>query len=371
MACIAKRRGRYVIDFYENTGKRRWKTLPKDARKKDAHKALRDIESLLEKGIYLSDKNVPTFKMVGTDWLQHKKLNVRESTWVMYERHLRLHFDEISELKINKITIATVEKFITKRQNGDMNINMLRKLIVTFNQVMNYAVRHRLIDYNPVRDAERPVGQGGEEEEHISVLPPPQIQAFLNEVKGQKYKVLFMLAIMSGARRGELLGLQWQEIDWKNSQVRIRRTFNSRKWYKPKTKSSNREIDLGPTMMQELRKWKLACPPSKLNLVFPNEEGNPIEPTQLTRIHFYPALDAAGINKIRFHDLRHSFASLLINQGENLKYIQSQMGHANPSVTLNIYSHLMESVNQEAACRLESTIFETNGSKMVAEGIQE
>ena len=203
--------------------------------------------------------------------------------------------------------------------------------------------------------------------EKASVLTSSEIQTFLDEVKEQKYRVLFLLAIMSGARQGEILGLKWQEIDWANNQVRIRRTFNCRKWYKPKSSASSREIDLGPTMMQSLKAWKLACRSNKLDLVFPNGKGQPIEPTHLTRMHFYPALDAAGIKRIRFHDLRHTYASLLIEQGENIKYIQSQMGHANPSVTLNIYGHLMESVNQAAAQRLEDTIFNSNGSKMVAE----
>ena len=366
MACIAKRRGRYVIDFYDNTGKRRWKTLPKDARKKDANKALRDIEDLLEKGVYRPDRKIPTFKAVGADWLEQKRFNIRESTWNMYERHLKIHFEEIDNLRINRINIATVERFISKRQKEDMNINMLRKLVVTFNQVMNYAVRCRLVDYNPVRDAERPKRQGIEQKEIVTILAPHEIKAFLDEITEQKYRVLFMLAIMSGARQGELLGLQWQEVDWVNNQIRIRRTFNCRKWYKPKTKSSCREIDLGPTTMRELKKWKLACPANKLNLVFPNKDGEPIETTYLTRMKFYPALKAAGSKQIRFHDLRHTYASILIKQGENLKYIQSQMGHANPTVTLNTYSHLMERVNQEAACKLENTILMATGSKMVA-----
>ena len=82
--------------------------------------------------------------------------------------------------------------------------------------------------------------------------------------------------------------------------------------------------------------------------------------------YFEPALEKTGIGKVRFHDLRHTYASLLIEQGENIKYIQSQLGHSSPTVTLNVYAHLMKSVNQEAACRLENTIFQTNGSKMVA-----
>jgi integrase len=81
---------------------------------------------------------------------------------------------------------------------------------------------------------------------------------------------------------------------------------------------------------------------------------------------YLPALDDAGIDKIRFHDIRHTTASLMIEQGENIKYIQSQLGHTSPTVTLNVYAHLMKPTNQEAACRLESALFDTSGSKMIA-----
>jgi integrase len=340
--------------------------LPKGTTKAKAKEAMREIEDQVAKGIYLPDKKIPIFSKVAEDWLEYKKPNVRESTWKMYERYLRLHFDDIRYMKINKITVVTVEKFIGKYQKGTMKLATIRKIIVTLNQVMNYAVRHRYIDYNPVRDAERPKDQGNEEKERISIITPPEINLFLNAVEYQKYRTLFMLAIMSGARRGELLGLKWKDIDWINNQIKIRRTFNSGKWYRPKTKSSKREIDSGPKMIAALKRWKLACPKNDLNLVFPDQLGRPIEPTHLTRYHFYAALKAAGLTKIRFHDLRHTYASILIKQGENIKYIQSQLGHATPSVTLNVYAHLMDSVNQEAACRLENTIFEKSGSKMVA-----
>ena len=165
-----------------------------------------------------------------------------------------------------------------------------------------------------------------------------------------------MLAIFSGARQGELFGLKWTDIDWFNNQIHIQRTFNEGAWYMPKSRASNRKIDLGPSMMSELRKWKVACPSNELDLVFPNEAGNPINHGNMLRRHFYPALKAAECPKIRFHDLRHTYASLLIEQGENIKYIQSQLGHSNPTVTLNVYAHLMKPVNRESACKLEDTV---------------
>ena len=368
MACIAKRRGRYVIDFYDNHGKRRWKTLPKGTTKKKAREAMRDIEDQVRKGIYLPDRKIPIFEEVVKDWLEQKKYNVRVNTWKMYERLCRLHLSEkFNGVKVNRITTALVEKYITDRQQQGINLETLRKTIVTLNMIMTYTVRHKYIDYNPVRDAERPRDPGDVEEDEIRILTPPEISALIDAVDNHKYRILFMLAIMSGARQGELLGLKWTDVVWFNKQIHIQRTYQRGRWYKPKTKTSNREIDLGPVMMSELKRWHLACPPNELDLVFPNEAGGPIDQSGLLKRHFYPALKKAGIERIRFYDLRHTFASLLIEQGENIKYVQSQLGHSSPMMTLNVYAHLMESVNQESPRKLENTIFEGTGSRMVAD----
>jgi integrase len=241
-----------------------------------------------------------------------------------------------------------------------MNISTLRKILVSLGQILNYAVRHRYIDFNPLREAERPRDQGqddDQEHEKMMILTPDQIKVFLESVKSEKYRMLFMLAIFSGARQGELLGLKWRDINWKNKQIHIQRTFNNGSFFKTKTKTSNRKIDIGPTVITALRKWKLACPSNKLDLVFPNAEGNTIDHNNLLKRYFFPAIEKAKLPRIRFHDLRHTFASLLIEQGENIKYIQSQLGHARPTITLDVYAHLVSSTNQEAAYRLENTIF--------------
>ena len=117
-------------------------------------------------------------------------------------------------------------------------------------------------------------------------------------------------------------------------------------------------------MMAELKRWRLACKPSELNLIFPNGAGEPLNHNNMVSRYFNPALKEAGLGHVRFHDLRHTYASLLIEQGENIKYIQSQLGHSSPTVTLNVYAHLMKPVNQTAALKLESSIFGT-GHKMV------
>jgi len=367
MACIAKRRGRYVIDFYDNQGKRRWKTLPVGTTKKKAREALRDIEDQLRKGIYLPDRKVPLFEKVAQDWLKYKKANVRASSWDMYRGHLQHHFEGINSIKVNRIAPAKVEEFIADKQAGGMNITTLRKLIVTFNQVMKYAVRHKYIDHNPVTDAERPKGQGRAEERDMVVLLPNQIVALLNAVTNPKYKTMFMLAVMGGLREGEILGAKWTDVDWENNQIHVQRSYNKKTWYKPKTKASDRRVDLGPNLVKALKVWRLACPPNDYDIIFPSEKGQPLTDSCMVRKFFKPALKKAELPAIRFHDLRHTYASLLIEQGENIKYIQTQLGHSSPTVTLNIYAHLMKLTNQKSAIALENTIFQESSSKMVAD----
>ena len=363
MAKVAKRRGRYILDYYDNQGKRQRKTLKKGTTLKKAKEKLREIEDQLSKGLYIPDSKIPIFSKVAEDWLKHKKPKLRASTWSVYEGHTQNHFPEFDDKKINRITIAMIEKWITDRQAKEMPIGTIRKVLVTMGQIFKYAVRHGYLSYNPFLDAERPPGK--KKKDTIRVLNPDEINSFLDAVTDKKYKTLFKLAIMSGARQGELFGLKWSDIDWENSQIHIQRTFNNQEWYDVKTETSDRKIDLGPSMMAELRKWKLACPPNDLDLVFPNEAGQPLNHNNVVSRYFNPALTKAEIERIRFHDMRHTYASLLIEQGENIKYIQTQLGHSSPTVTWNVYAHLMKPVNQEAACRLENTVFNATGHKMV------
>lgn len=211
---------------------------------------------------------------------------------------------------------------------------------------------------------DRDKGQPGKT--RIRVLNPDEINNFLKAVTEPKFKTFFMLAIMSGARQGEMFGLKWKDVDWNLNQLNIRRTFNNGAWYSPKSKTSIRKIDLGPSTISELKRWRLACPPNDSDLIFPNTQGNPINHGNMLRRYFWPALEKAKLPRIRFHDLRHTYASLMIEQGESIKYIQNQLGHSNPTVTLNVYAHLMNPINQEAVTKLERTIFGESSSKMVA-----
>ncbi len=358
MACITKRRDRWVLDFYDQAGKRRRQTLPKGTTKTAAKQELRAIEEQISRRVFYPAKKMPLFSLVAREWIEYKQPRLRSTTWAVYEGHVRIHFSAFNDKKIGRITTSAIEKYITDQQKQGMNISTLRKVLVTLNQIFSYAVRHRYIDHNPLRDAERPrKPREADVRESISILEPGQIPAFLDAVPLQKYSTLFLLAVMTGARQGEILGLKWKDVNFKRSQLHIRRTYTKGEFFSPKTASSNRKVDLAPKLVKDLRAWKLACPPSELNLVFPTNRGTPINYSNMVRRHFIPALQKAGLPVMRFHDLRHTYASLLIEQGENIKYIQTQLGHSSPTVTWNVYAHLINEFNPEAVKRLEETIF--------------
>lgn len=359
MGSVRKRGGRYFLDFYDQHGVRQRPFMPKGATKAQAKVQIRACEDLVAKGTFLPIKEVPKFSEVATEWLEYKRAKIRETTWEVYEGHIRNHFDDLKGFLINRITIAVVESFITKRQAQGMNIWTLRKILITLGQILSYAVKHRYLDFNPLREAERPREQanGREEEDKVAILTPAQITTLLEQVADPKYQTLFLMAIMTGARQGELLGIKWDDINWRNKQVHIQRTFNKGRFFIPKTKGSKRHIDLAPVAVQELKRWRLACPTNDLDLVFPNETGGPMNYSNMVQRYFLPALKASDLPRVRFHDLRHTNASLRLENGENIKYIQTQLGHANPTVTLNVYAHLMTATNQEAACRLENAVF--------------
>jgi integrase len=333
----------------------------------EANEKLGEVEKKIRQGAFTAVRELPRFSAVAGSWLASREPNIRHSTYASYKGHVENHLEPyFGKLKINQVNFDAIEKFKTHALGNEVTPPTLRKILITLGGVMIYATRMRYIDFNPVREVEKPRGRSlHDEKEEMIILKPEEIQTLLDSVATPKERALFMAAVLTGMREGELLGLQWGDIDWLNSQIHVRRTYNHGRFYEPKSKTSRRKIDLAPELVHELERWRVACPPGELDLVFPSEKGTPEDATNMVRRRFLPALRRAKLPKIRFHNLRHTYASLLIAQGEHPKYIQSQLGHSSINVTMDIYGHLMDTVNRGAASRLGDFVFR-NGSKMVA-----
>jgi integrase len=172
-----------------------------------------------------------------------------------------------------------------------------------------------------------------------------------------QHRALFSTAVMTGVRLGELLALKWDDVNWRGGTIRVRRSLYKGEFVEPKTSRSVRVIGMSNRLAAILLEHKLAAPYSPFDLVFPTPAGTPMEPANLRHRVWSDTLTRSKLRRIRIHDLRHTFASLLINQGENLKYVQAQLGHSSITTTVDRYGHLMPDAHRGANDRLDSTLF--------------
>lgn len=190
------------------------------------------------------------------------------------------------------------------------------------------------------------------------VLTPEEVRRLVAST-GDHYRLLVQTAVFTGMRQGELLGLQWGDIDWSSRQIHVRRAWKDGAFTQPKTRNSLRRVDVPDFLMHELKAWRLRCPKGEFEMVFPNGAGNPETHANVLQRGFYPALRRAGLRKVRFHDLRHTFASLLLANGEDVVRVSRLLGHASPHITLNTYSHMLPKEHYGSTDRLAQLVYGT------------
>ena len=249
----------------------------------------------------------------------------------------------------------------------------INKALTVISMIFNYAMRNQWVTRNPAEYVDHARDERPFEEQRLDldVLTPGEIAALLEaaspptyrdgKLVTNNYRLMISFAVFTGCRMGEILGAAWSSIDWKSGQFHVRRTFKEGQFQKPKTRTSYRRLTLPTFLVKELKVWRLACPISQYDLVFPNLDGQPMSHANLLQRGFYPALKRAGLRRIRLHDLRHTFASLMISNGEDVVRVSRLMGHANAAITLNVYSHMMPREHDPSGDRLALLVF---GNKM-------
>lgn len=147
-------------------------------------------------------------------------------------------------------------------------------------------------------------------------------------------------------------------MDFANKRINIKRTWQENRFYEPKARYSRRAVSVSDALIQELKihqaRQAVELPANEHDLIFTNEVGKPLDRTNLNNRIFQPALRLAGLRRVRFHDLRHSYTAALISSGENIKWIQEQLGHSSFMVTMDTYGHLLPEIEKDAAARLEA-----------------
>ncbi len=408
MAIVRFSRGHWVADYYD-ANKRRRIERPK-GHFENLTDELRAAQALLADRVAevadgLVHEGYGTFEDAATRWL-NSKVAIRPSTRRIYQQLLVGYLiPYFGGRTLRLIQVTDIERFRTELSAGipdsikqaliarvraarpghaearakqrakhaKISTRSINKALTVLSMIFNYAMRNQWVARNPARYVEpardqrpleeRPLDMDVLTPEEVAALREAAIPATYRDGKliTNNYRLLISFAVFTGCRAGEILGAGWNHIDWKSGEFQVRRAFREGHFQEPKTRTSYRSIALPAFLLKELRVWRLACPRSPHDLIFPNLDGRPMSYWNLMARGFHPALKRAGIRRIRFHDLRHTFASLMISNGEDIVRVSRLMGHANASFTFNTYCHMLPRRRDPIGDRLASLVF---GNKM-------
>ncbi len=353
---------RYVVDYYDLDRKRR----------KERFRTYREAQDRL--GQILRDQQTGelrprvqdlTFRELVDEFRLSRFPEIRENTRTDYVHGLDHYLlPTLGPRKLKTIKRADIEALRTAvrdkaiKGRGKTGIRTANKVLTLVKMVFNHAVDVGYLARSPAKGVKPLPDTTDEKRERVdgAILTAPELHR-LFEYCTPRWRLRIMTAALTGLRAGELLGLTWGHVDFANARVRVRRALVRGKLARLKTAHAVRDVPLASQLVAELKRWQLACPPSELDLVFPTNEGCPESPSNLINRGLYPALRRAGLRAIRIHDLRHCYASLLIDAGEPLLVVSRLLGHSGIRITADTYGHLMPDTVEGVGQRLGDRIF--------------
>jgi integrase len=288
------------------------------------------------------------------------KGTVRTSTYERNEEIVRLHIKpSLGRVGLKKLTPTHVRGLYSEKLDSGLAPATVRRIHSTLHKALSQAVSDGIVPRNAAHvKAPRPAP------EEIRPLSEDEARAFLDAARqsGERFEALYVLAITTGLRRGELLGLRWDDADLEFGTLRVGRALvregGRHTLGETKTRRGRRQINLTPRTVNALKKhrkkqleekMKLAGLYKDHGLIFASGVGTPVNPENLVKRSFKPLLKKAGLPEIRFHDLRHTCATLLLSRGVHPKLVQELLGHATIAMTLDTYSHYLPSMGDQAA----------------------
>jgi integrase len=291
-------------------------------------------------------------------WLRDAaKTQVRATTYVNYEGVVRNHIKPyIGGLQLAKLTAMNIHGLYSSMAEAKKSADTIRLVHAVLHRSMKQAVRWRLIPYNIAADVDKPKAPKAD----ITPLDAAQVTKLLKAAEGDRFEALYILAVTAGMRSGELFGLQWADVDLKEKAIMVRHSLQELKGRltltEPKTSRGRRRIELPQMAVDALVRHKARMLKEgfgAVEYVFCNYSGGPLRRSHFQTGEFKPILRAAKLPVIRFHDLRHTSATLLLSQGVHPKVVQERLGHSQISVTLDTYSHVLPTMQVEAAGKFD------------------
>ncbi len=300
-------------------------------------------------------------------WFENvAKIKVRPSSHQTYRGYIDNHIkpnigniplEKLTTMELQKLyrkllTSGRVERIEAEKQPKGLSAKTVRNINQVISSAMDLAVAQKIILENPTKACSLP----RVEHKEMQTISAEQLQAFLEEAKRSGVYEMYYIELSTGLRRGELLGLKWEDIDMQQGIIRVRRQvsrIDGKIVEAPlKTKNSYRAVTISPHAIEVLKQQK-----AKTNdqYVFPSPNGGPISPDSVNNM-LKRVLQRAGIPKVRFHDLRHTFATLALQNGVDIKTVSGMLGHFSAGFTLDTYAYVTTAAQKEAALTMGNVL---------------
>ena len=351
--------GRYTAGHDPAIGKSIYKNVLGKTQAEVKEKLRRAIEET--KGLDIVKAGQYTLGQWMDVWFEnYAKMKVRPSSHQTYKGHINNHIKpHVGNIPLSKLTSLDLQKLYkmlltegridrieSKNQPKGLSAKTVRNINQIISSALTRAKEQKLLSSNPAESCALPKVEHRE----MKTLPVEQLNSFLREAKESGVYEMYYIELATGLRRGELLGLKWDDIDIINGTIRVQRQvarIDGEIVEAPlKTKNSYRTVSIGADAIEVLKGQKKKVGDSKY--VFPSPNGGPISPDSVLNM-LHRVLERAGLPKIRFHDLRHTFATLALQNGVDIKTVSGMLGHFSAGFTLDTYAHVTTAAQREAA----------------------
>jgi integrase len=336
-------------------------------------KTRREVDEKLTKakadrdgGLVFDADNLKLGEYLGRWLADSVRDTVRPTTFERYEQIVRLHIRPVlGKVKLKSLTSAHVRGLYREKLDAGLSPRTVQYVHSTLHKALKQAIADGLIPRNATEAVKPPQIR----REEMRPLTAEQVKVLFEAAKSDRLEALYILAVTTGLRQGELLGLKWDDIDHVVRTLQVKRTLTTAKGgpvlSAPKTKGSRRTVRLSQTALEALRShlerqlgeidqagdlWR------ENGLIFASESGSPLSRQHVTAHRFKPLLKRAGLPEIRFHDLRHTCATLLLSKNVNPKVVSEMLGHASIAITLDTYSHVLPTMQESATKAMEDAL---------------
>lgn len=361
------------------TGKRNRQYFTISGNKKKAEKFLRDTLTELENHTFVKPVDVLTKEWLNQWYTMYLEDNLSASTLRGYRYQIDTYLiPSLGNIPIQNLSTMQIQKLVNDLKQESpvshkpMSSKSVKNIFINLSAALDKAVDLDMLKKNPCQKVELPKC----EKHEVQVYDEKEVEKLIRCATGTDMELIIMLSLSLGLRRGEMIALRWTNVDLKNGIVHIRENRveglnGTVVTKKPKSQAGIRDIPLSDSLIELLKehKEKYAAVQKKYGVGYNNDDyvicqakGQPYKPFSFTK-KFRTFLDKNNLRHIRYHDIRHTNASIMLSQGISPKVAQQRLGHSDFSTTMNIYSHVMKKVETEAAQKLDEVLFHTANNK--------